>query len=96
MRHQLATVHELARIAELGGLPGEKLTRLAERMERQELAPGERVDAEGRVVAVFAGLLRGPAGVLRPGQTISSGTATAVTPSTVAACSRADYEALVT
>jgi hypothetical protein len=41
-------------------------------------------------------LLRGPAGVLRPGQTLSGGAATAVTPATVAGCSRADYEALVT
>jgi hypothetical protein len=65
-------------------------------MEREELAPGERVDAEGRFVAVFAGLLRGPAGVLRPGETLTGGAATAVTPATVAGCSRADYEALVT
>lgn len=65
-------------------------------MEREELAPGARVDAEGRFVAVFAGLLRGPDGVLRPGETLSGGAATAVTPATVAGCSRADYEALVT
>jgi hypothetical protein len=65
-------------------------------MEREELAPGDRVDAEGRFVAVLAGLLRGPAGLLRPGQTLPGGAATAVTPATVAGCSRADYEALVT
>jgi hypothetical protein len=65
-------------------------------MEREDLAPGERVDAEGRFVAVLSGLLRGPAGMLRPGQTLTAGSATAVTPATVAGCSRADYEALVT
>jgi hypothetical protein len=37
-RHQSATAHELARIAELAGLPGETLARLGERMERRELA----------------------------------------------------------
>jgi hypothetical protein len=65
-------------------------------MEREELAPGDRVEAEGRFVAVLAGLLRGPAGLLRPGQTFTAGAATAVTPATVAGCSRVDYEALVT
>ena len=48
MRHQSATVHELARVELLAGLPGETLARLGERMERRELAPGERVVARGR------------------------------------------------
>jgi hypothetical protein len=41
MKHQSATAHELARIAELAGLPGETLARLGEQMERRELGPGE-------------------------------------------------------
>lgn len=40
MRHQAATVHELARVAELGVLPGETLTRLAREMERHEVGAG--------------------------------------------------------
>lgn len=77
MRRQSATAHELARIELLAGLPGETLARLGERMERQELAPGERVVAEGdageRFFVVLAGLLRavqserGTRSVLRPG-----------------------------
>ena len=47
MRHQGASVHELARIEMLAGLPGETLGRLAERMERLTLAPGERFDVDG-------------------------------------------------
>jgi hypothetical protein len=94
VRHQGATVHELARIAELAVLPGETLTRLAERMERQELAPGERVDASARFGVVLAGMLSGPRGMLRPGDTFEE-QVTAATPATVASCPWADYEELV-
>ncbi len=75
MRHQSATVHELARIELLAGLPGEMLARLGERMIREELAPGARVasgvgDGE-RFYVVLSGLLRasgdGGGGLLRPG-----------------------------
>jgi hypothetical protein len=94
VRHQGATVHELARIAELAGLPGETLARLAERMERQELAPGERHDASERFGVVLAGLVNGPGGMLRPGDTFD-GPVTAATPATVASCPRADFDELV-
>ena len=94
MRHQGATVHELARIAELAGLPGETLTRLAERMERRDLAPGERLDATDRFGVVIAGMLTAPHGVLRPGETFAV-PVTAATPATVATCPRADYDDLV-
>jgi hypothetical protein len=94
VRHQGATVHELARIAELAGLPGETLARLAERMERQELAPGERLDASERFGAVLAGLVNGPGGMLRPGDTFE-GPVTAATPATLASCPRADFDELV-
>ena len=94
MRHQGATVHELARIAELAGLPGETLTRLAERMERQELAPGEQLDASERFGVVLAGLLNGAGGMLRPGDTFA-GPVAAATPATVASCPQGDYDELV-
>lgn len=94
MRHQGATVAELARVAELSGLPGETLTRLAERMERQELAPGERLDAAERRGVVLAGMLSGSSGLLRPGDTFE-GAVSAATPATVVSCTRADYDELV-
>ena len=77
MRHRSATAHELARVELLAGLPGETLARLGERMERQAVAPGERIVAEGdagdRFYVVLSGLLtavqdeRGARTVLRPG-----------------------------
>jgi hypothetical protein len=94
MRHQSATAHELARIAELAGLSGETLARLGEQMERRELAPGESLDATGRFGVVLAGMARGPAGLLRPGDTFE-GTVTGLTPATVASCDRDVYLALV-
>lgn len=92
-RNQSATAHELARIAELGGLPGETLARLGERMERRELVPGEKLDATGRFGVVLAGMLSGE-GLLRPGDTFE-GPVTAITLATVATCERAVYESLV-
>ena len=91
MRHQSATAHELARIAELAGLPGESLARLGEQMERRELRPGETLEAERRFGVVLAGMVRGPTGVLRPGDTFSA-SVTALMPATVASCDRAVYE----
>jgi hypothetical protein len=93
-RHQSATAHELARIAELAGLPGETLARLGERMERRELAPGEKLDASGRFGVVLAGMARGGSGLVRPGETFD-GSVTALTPATVATCERAVYDAFV-
>jgi hypothetical protein len=94
MKHQSATAHELARIAELAGLPGETLTRLGEQMERRELAPGESLDAGGRFGVVLAGMVHGPTGLLRPGDTFDA-PVTAMTPATVASCDRETYLALV-
>jgi DNA-binding IclR family transcriptional regulator len=94
VRHQSATAHELARIAELAGLPGETLTRLAERMEREELAPGSSLDGSGRFGVVLAGMVRGANGLLRPGDTFNS-QVTAMTPATVASCDREVYLALI-
>ena len=77
MRHQMASVHELAQIGLLNELPGQTLARLAERMERRQLSPGEAIlrqgDAGDRFYVVISGILnvrqesRGERGVLRPG-----------------------------
>ena len=77
MRHQSATAHELARIELLAGLPGETLARLGERMERREIAAGEKIVEQGsegdRFYVLLAGLAivvqseRGARRVLRPG-----------------------------
>jgi hypothetical protein len=93
VRFQSATANELARIAELAGVPGETLMRLAERMERKQLAAGEAFDGEGRFGVVLAGMLRGERGLLRPGETFST-RVTAMTPTTVASCDRAVYEGM--
>jgi hypothetical protein len=94
VRHQSATAHELARIAELAGLPGETLARLGEQMERRELEPGEPLGASGRFGVVLSGMVRGQAGLLRPGDTFTE-SVTALTPATVASCARAVYESFV-
>ena len=46
-RHVPATVHELTRVGLLAGLPGEQLSKLAGRLEREEVAPGATVVREG-------------------------------------------------
>jgi hypothetical protein len=91
VKFQSATANELARIAELAGVPGERLMRLAERMERRELAAGETLDAGGCFGVVLAGMLRGANGLLRPGDSFT-GRVSAVTPATVASCERAVYD----
>lgn len=93
MRHQGATVHELARVAELSVLPGETLTRLARELERHELEPGQELDAGEQYAVVLSGLVNGPSGVLRPGDR-AQGRLRAMTPSAVATCERSVYEAL--
>ena len=72
-----ATAHELSRVGLLATLSGERLHRLAERMEREEVAAGASVVTEGedgeRFYVVLNGMLavsqesRGAQGVLRPG-----------------------------
>jgi hypothetical protein len=94
VRHQSATAHELARIAELAGLPGEKLARLGAQMERRELEAGEAVDASGRFGVVLSGMVRGQMGLLRPGNTFTE-SVTALTPATVASCDQAVYDSFV-
>ena len=77
-RFDPATVSELNRVGLLSELPGETLTKLASRMERQEIAPGEPVLVEGEAgnhfYCVLSGVLAvsnqgglGPRRVLRPG-----------------------------
>jgi CRP-like cAMP-binding protein len=56
-----ASVAELARIGLLAELPGETLTKLAARMDREQLAPGAAVIREGepgeRFYVVLGGML---------------------------------------
>jgi CRP-like cAMP-binding protein len=76
-RHVPATVHELTRVELLAGLPGEELSRLAQRLEREEVAPGQTVVREGeagdRFYIVLSGMMSvsqeslGERRVLRPG-----------------------------
>ena len=70
---------ELSRIGLLSSLPGQTLTRLAERMRREELPSGRTIVAEGdggdRFYVLLSGLAavtqadRGARSVLRPGET---------------------------
>ena len=92
MRHQGATVHELARVAELSTLPGETLTKLAREMERHELGAGEELDVGDRYAVVLSGLLSGNT-VVRPGDH-ASGRVRALTPAAVAVCDRSTYNAI--
>jgi ATP-binding cassette subfamily B protein len=76
-RHVPATVHELSRVELLSGLPGEELSRLASRLEREEVAPGQAVVREGepgeRFYVVLSGMMSvsqealGERRMLRPG-----------------------------
>jgi len=72
-----ATVTELSRVAMLAGLPGERLSEIARRLEREEVPPGRAVVREGdeadRFYIVLSGLFAvtqedlGPRRVLQPG-----------------------------
>lgn len=105
MKHQLAAVHELARIEMLAGIPGETLGRLAERMIRRELAPGEAILASEtdrqRFWVVIEGMLRSSGGrIVRPGEALNGQTPfgeslQAMTPAVVACCDRGTFEELV-
>lgn len=72
-----ASVAELARIGLLSGMPGETLTKLAARMDREQVAPGAAVVREGesgeRFYVVLSGMFAvsqesmGARGLLQPG-----------------------------
>jgi ATP-binding cassette, subfamily B, bacterial len=77
VRHVPASVTELSRIGLLAELPGELLSKLAQRMRREEVAPGRPLVTEGddgeRFYVVLNGLLavsqqdRGERRMLKPG-----------------------------
>ncbi len=77
MRFSPATVTELTRVGLFQQLPGEVLTKLAQRMERADVAAGSPIMLEGqpgdRFYVVLRGLLAvnsdalGPRRMLRPG-----------------------------
>lgn len=91
-RYVPATVTELSRVPLLASLPGEALSRLAERMEREDVAPGTTIIQEGATDDRFYVLLSGLAGVsqvdrgarsvLRPGDTFGEVAATTGIPRT--------------
>ena len=62
-RHVPASVTELARVGLFAELPGETLAKLADRMQRQEVAAGTVVIREGEPGNRFYVLLSGVAGV---------------------------------
>ena len=62
-RHVPASVTELTRVGLFAELPGETLTKLADRMQRQEVAAGTVVIREGEPGDRFYVLLSGVAGV---------------------------------
>ena len=97
MPRSSATQHELQRCGLLSGLPGETLGRLAKLMEREEVGPGRLDLRPDHVYIVFAGMLSGSTGVLRPGDSFdgSLGAVTAMTPCVVASCERAAFDELV-
>ena len=76
-RQSPATAHELQRVGLLATLSGESLRKLAARMQREEIAPGQAIVLEGgtddRFYIVLSGVLavtqetRGARRVLRPG-----------------------------
>ncbi len=77
-RASSATAHELSRIGLLATLPGEVLSRLAARMQREEIPSGQAIVTEGeaddgRFYVLLTGMLtvsqeaRGARRLLRPG-----------------------------
>jgi len=78
-RASSATVHELSQAGLLATLPGERLSKLAERMQREDVAAGATVvrecDAGDRFYVLLNGVLAvtqstlGPRRLLRPGDT---------------------------
>jgi hypothetical protein len=79
-----ATVAELQRVGLFASLPGETLTRIAERTERLEASPGTAFGStEITLDVLLSGLGRTANGVLRPGD-VAGGAATAVTTCVIA------------
>jgi CRP-like cAMP-binding protein len=82
----------LSRIGLLSSLPGETLTRLADRMQREEIPPGHAIvtegDEDGRFYALLSGMAAvtqsslGARRVLRPGDTFGEVSATMGVPRT--------------
>jgi CRP-like cAMP-binding protein len=62
-RHVPASVTELARVGLFGSLPGETLAKLADRMQREEVASGTVLIREGKPGDRFYVLVSGVAGV---------------------------------
>jgi CRP-like cAMP-binding protein len=91
-RHVPASVTELSRIGLLASLPGETLTKLSERMRREDVPAGQPIvregEEDGRFYALLSGMAAvaqsslGPRRVLRPGETFGEVGATMGVPRT--------------
>jgi CRP-like cAMP-binding protein len=91
-RHVPASVTELSRIGLLATLPGETLTKLAERMQREAVPSGRAIvtegEEDGRFYALLSGMAAvaqsslGPRRLLRPGETFGEVAATMGIPRT--------------
>ena len=94
-RHIPATQHELNRCSLLAELPGERLMKLAARMSREEVGPGQVVSQESM----------GARRVLRPGDYFGevalamsiprTASVRALTPSVVASCDQETFDEFV-
>jgi CRP-like cAMP-binding protein len=62
-RHVPASVTELSRVGLLASLPGERLTELADRMQREEIEAGDVILREGERTEHFYVLISGIVGV---------------------------------
>jgi CRP-like cAMP-binding protein len=67
-RHVPASVTELQRVGLFGSLPGQTMLKLAERMTREEIAPGTAIVTEGEHTDRFYVLLSGLAAVTQEGR----------------------------
>ena len=81
-RHVPASVTELSRVGLLSSLPGETLTRLADRMAREDVPAGRKIVSEGEPGDRFYVLLSGMATVSQDvrGMPIASATSPKVSP----------------
>jgi CRP-like cAMP-binding protein len=67
-RHVPASVTELQRVGLFGSLSGDTMMKLAERMTREEIAPGTAIVTEGERTDRFYVLLSGLAAVTQEGR----------------------------
>jgi CRP-like cAMP-binding protein len=90
VRHVPASVTELSRIGLLAELPGEQLTKLAHRMRREEVGPGQPLLREGDEGDRFYVVLNGLLSVTQNDRGLRR-----MTLSTVASCDRETFDEFI-